>query len=58
MSVRTEKPFQKIPSYHPNEILIKPNVNSQLENSKRKKLTITKLVYDAQKLINNTVKIQ
>ena len=51
-----EKPFQKIPQYNPNDIIIKPNIHSSvskmsMSKSKGKKLTITKLILDASKII-------
>ena len=44
MQIRTEKPFEKIPHYDIKEMVIKPSYNQQSESSKKKKLTITKLI--------------
>ena len=50
--IRTEKPFMKIPKFSESDIVVKPNLNSQteLDRSRKKKLMVTKLMYDPSKM--------
>lgn len=45
----------KIPKFNESEIVVKNNLNSQLEldRSRKKKLMVTKLMYDASKIGSN-----
>ena len=50
MPERREKPFGKIPDFNKSEIEVKQNIHS-LSVSKGKKLTVTKLIFDASKIL-------